>query len=610
MKSEILLVFLSVPLVFSSLQIHHKNYTNLAGCVEIIIEKVILKEIWTMSVVPAVDSYESRDFRQTFMKNFMRDPRVRIRIEMSRFLEKLPSGSSRRSSVIDFRNYREFLIFRLRLSSVNFKFNGYFIFVLTNGKILEIGKIFRDLWQLHIYNVILIYEDSAGFVPIVTFFPFRSRNDCTNTSPVIVNEYFQGAFLRENSDIFIRKMEDLKQCEIRISTADDAQPYIYENILPNGTKVFEGRDYELLRALSKALNFRINFTYIGDFGTSYKNGTMTGAFKVLQDRESDMGLADYWLKPYRLLYFDASTSYSSERIGFVFPVSEKLSSIDRLLYPLERWTWIFFVLYLIIGNIAIFVVTRSSKVIQNFVFGKKIKNPYLNLWIVVFGTTQHRLPGRNFSRFLLMNFLIFTLILRTAYQGKLYHFLQANIRYPEPQNIDSLIDLGYNFMFSEGHLDLVDDVSKFPKRTLFPAGIAGLKTWYGNVFSKTTLFCDHSSYLNALKANESLRSKIQFGKENFLVLSTVVFTTKNFFLLDAINDCINELISGGLIKFWHENVLQQWKENKVEDKDPHVMTLDHLFGLFELWAGGCMFSIIVMIFEVLWIKFDKWRSIT
>ena len=210
--------------------------------------------------------------------------------------------------------------------------------------------------------------------------------------------------------------------------------------------------------------FKINFTYIGYHGYSLINGTMTDALEALQKNDADLAIADYWLKPYRMKFFDASTSYISEQLAFVFPTPEELISLDRLHYPLELPIWLLLIVYLLIGTVTIFVINRQSKSVQHFVFGRRVRYPYFNIWIGILGTTQHRLPGRNFSRFLLMNFLIFALVMRAAYQGKMYYFLQSNMRYQEPQSIQDMIDDNYEFEFFEGHLDLVADLTRFEKR--------------------------------------------------------------------------------------------------------------------------------------------------
>lgn len=58
------------------------------------------------------------------------------------------------------------------------------------------------------------------------------------------------------------------------------------------------------------------------------------------------------------------------------------------------------------------------------------------------------LPGRNFARFILMCFMLFCLVMRTAYQGKQYEFMQKEMRKRGLETIDELIDNNFTFFIS------------------------------------------------------------------------------------------------------------------------------------------------------------------
>lgn len=57
------------------------------------------------------------------------------------------------------------------------------------------------------------------------------------------------------------------------------------------------------------------------------------------------------------------------------------------------------------------------------------------------------LPGRNFSRFLLTLYILFCLIIRTAYQGKQFEFLQKDMRPANVETIDEMIARNFTFFF-------------------------------------------------------------------------------------------------------------------------------------------------------------------
>ncbi|KAL7017007.1 hypothetical protein ACKWTF_010225 [Chironomus riparius] len=556
----------------------------------------------TVNVVPVVNSYESKDFREIFLQRFMKDPKIRVRHQEAKSVNAMGTGSSRRTCVVDVRTYSEFKIFLANISPDKFVYQGYYLIVLTKGEIDEIQDIFADLWKLEIYNVIVIFEDDYGHVAVLTFFPFRSSTDCSNTTPVLINKFINGTFTRGLSNIFLNKMENLQHCEIRVSTSARSTPYIFLKTGQDGITRFYGRDYELILALSQGMNFKINFTYIGYHGYSLINGTMTDALGALQNNDADLAIADFWLKPYRLKFFDASSSYISEQLAFVFPTPGELISLDRLHYPLELPIWLLLIVYLLIGTVTIFLINRQSRNVQHFVIGRKVRYPYFNIWIGILGTTQHRLPGRNFSRFLLMNFLIFTLVMRAAYQGKMYYFLQSNMRYPEPQSIQDMIDHDYEFEFFQGHLDLVADLNRFENRRITNENFEYVK-WFRNAKPKTTVIASYSSYIDTLILDTALN--LQFCREVFLIMPSVILTRKNFYLLQAINDHIDSLTSSGLIKFWHDKQLYGYRKRNVSEKDPKILNFEHLSGCFQLLGGGCLISLVVFLMEFVLMKWKR-----
>lgn len=60
-----------------------------------------------------------------------------------------------------------------------------------------------------------------------------------------------------------------------------------------------------------------------------------------------------------------------------------------------------------------------------------------------------QLPGRNFSRFLLVSFMLFSLVMRTAYQGKQFQFMQNEMRRPDVKTIDEMIESNFTLYVYE-----------------------------------------------------------------------------------------------------------------------------------------------------------------
>jgi hypothetical protein len=195
----------------------------------------------------------------------------------------------------------------------------------------------------------------------------------------------------------------------------------------------------------------------GDLGCFFTNNS---AAKSVQDNKSDVVIVDCYLRLKRLEIFDASTTYFTDKAVVLFPQESELSSFEKLFYPLTLEAWIYLVVYLAIGIAVIFLIERQSKAVQNFVFGRNVRNPYINMLLGLLGINQHKSPGNNFSRFLLMSFLIFALVIRTVYQGKLFHVMQANLKYSEPQTIFEMEQRGYKFHVAEAFVAFIPNSSR------------------------------------------------------------------------------------------------------------------------------------------------------
>lgn len=105
-------------------------------------------------------------------------------------------------------------------------------------------------------------------------------------------------------------------------------------------------------------------------------------------------------------------------------------------------------------------------------------------------------------------------------------------------------------------------------------------------------------YLNYVAANMK-EPRYQVSKEVFVMVPIVIYTQKDFFLLNAINEKLEMFLSAGLIDHWSfENNFHREADN-IEI--PNVLTLEHLSGAFYILALGCVLGLFVFVFE--WVCF-------
>lgn len=106
---------------------------------------------------------------------------------------------------------------------------------------------------------------------------------------------------------------------------------------------------------------------------------------------------------------------------------------------------------------------------------------------------------------------------------------------------------------------------------------------------------DTLSSILYLNQNSSMKSVIL--PEYFMTVATVIYTPKNFFLLDTINDEIASFKSNGLIKYWHHKLLSNAYAKADPSNEPKVIKVEHLLGCFKVWLWGLSLSSLIFLGE-------------
>lgn len=352
--------------------------------------------------------------------------------------------------IILLKNFYEFSNFQ----QAGFKPSGYYLIILVKAETFEIENIFKAFWASQISNVIVFQPDLKNdTIQVKTFFPFQ-QGKCHDTTPVTINKFQGGKF--ENENFFPEKLSNLHQCIVKTAISFSNEPYAVMIKNPNGSVTLTGTEIKSIELLAEKLNFRIDFIKFDDVGYFYDNGTAKGPLKAVKDGTADLSIAGWWVKEARAKFMSMSTSYDSDPFFLILPSGRRLSSLEVLVYSFSVNLWIALLVTLGIGGLVIIIIRRMPKKVQNFVFGTGVNYPHLNMLIALVGGSQSRLPGRNFARFLLMLFLLFTLVLRTVYQGLYFELLQSNKIYNEDSTIEDMIDKNFKFYINEGNVDILN----------------------------------------------------------------------------------------------------------------------------------------------------------
>lgn len=450
----------------------HENFLNdkskpvnndLVEAVNFIIENVFLKRHMTINLLTAVedarDPYYLDLKRELMHKNTgfcMYRLNNHTYVKGIRFRLKL-------HNIFLLDTFQSFLILVDVIQPNKFNFDGFYLFVLINGYIEEIDKIFHAMWKKGIVNVSVIF-DKSGVIQLVTFRPFK-RTACGDTTSIYWDKFENGTFAKGPRYAFPDKLTNLYECPIRVVTFERC-PAVCRVTKGKETSIV-GFDMDIINLLGQTLNFTVDRNFLQgeeQWGIVYPNGTATGAIKKIQANESDIAIGNYLLRANRVATMDNSIVYFSFPVVFAIPPGTRLSPFEKLLRPFEIYVWICLLFTLSVGVLVILVLNYKLKGLRAFVYGTGIKTPIMNMLVAICGETQTKLPKRNFSRFLLMMFLLFCLVKRNVYQGALYIFLQSDGRHKEVQSIDEMIEQGFEFYMFESYTDIVASQPKVYNR--------------------------------------------------------------------------------------------------------------------------------------------------
>lgn len=439
----------------------------LSEAVRNLVIKIKIENVITQNFVWS-DYCSSNCLKQVVFKDFVEDvlsgwaeiDKLSVRIETSSKLHVFKKRQ-RNFTIFLLNSLESFEILHSKILPNRFKLDGFFVFVYLAGQFQGHQRVFEEMWKIGCSNVISIFASENGNVEVQTFLPFQ-EGKCFDTSPVAINTFSEGKF--RSSKFFPKKLRDLHECPVRVSTSNNSEPFIFAELNENGSTHLSGRDIDLVRALSEALNFRINFTYHGFEGYFFENGSAQGTLQQLLNGNADLAVADLWLKSNRLPYFSSTESYVAEHLVFLISAGEEFRSFEKFILPLSGGTWLLVIACFVIAMALIFVINHQSTCCQTFMFGSGVRYPYLNVLIGFVGGNQRPLPKTNFARFLLMSFLLYSLVMRTVYQGSYYQLLRSNQHRAEPQSIDEMIERDFTFYIFDYIADMFRGTEKVMSR--------------------------------------------------------------------------------------------------------------------------------------------------
>lgn len=98
---------------------------------------------------------------------------------------------------------------------------------------------------------------------------------------------------------------------------------------------------------------------------------------------------------------------------------------------------------------------------------------------------------------------------------------------------------------------------------------------------------------------KALADRYKICKHIYAMIPITIYVQKDFYLLEAFNEKLEQFKASGLIEFWHLSNLDT-KSAKTESLDyEKALKMQQLMGSFQLLELGWLFSILAFITELL-----------
>lgn len=591
-------ILLNFSIIIFSLKLNHNNSNSeFKNALTIFLNKIIEKKFRVLDIIEVSETAKNRklfDLQTEVLKNVPKT--INRRLTHFRRMKTTPL-MMRRAIIIYLESLKLLHEFEKIIEGGKFDFSGFYLVVLYNDCIENVQTIFDELWKKYIYNIYVICESQSG-INLLTFAPFENSSNCNDTTAKVVNKFINGKFI--NSPIIVSKLRNFHGCSFKIATVTEADNLV-KKIHKNGTIEYFGPGLDMLKGVAESLNFNFNLQVMELNSTRHVlNVTAMGPFEKLFNKSVDIMSGEWVLKPSRTKFFDTTNCHGSTSVVFIVPPGRKFTPLQKLLRPFHWIVWIFLLSTFLIGIFVIFLINYKFKQLRSFVFGRNVKNPVMNLIAAIFAQHQRKLPQRNFSRFILINFLILCLIMRSVYQGGLLKFLQSNQRSKGMTTLKEILESNYTIYAYPSHEDVVNaSLPEYSNRIkLYMPKTAFLENELEESDEKVGLE-NLRNILFALKQNSS--KNIYHCKEPFIKLSLVWYLQRNSFLIKPLNEKIDSFVSGGLIDYWKKKYYAD--EGKIEEK-LQIFNLKQLSGIFQILIFGYLLAFLAFLGEIVWCFYD------
>jgi hypothetical protein len=373
---------------------------------------------------------------------------------------------------------------------------------------------------------------------------------------------------------------------------------IYKNL--SSSKGFAGSDGLLLGALVEYLNIdpvmETNMPRY-NYGHENPNGTITGVYAMVLNKETDWGLNARIMTYYKGGGFEYTVPYMSDKISVVVPKSEKVPRWWALVNCFDNWSWILIHVTISICCIFWYLIRSSS-------FVKAVSE----MCSLLMGVPCRIAPSTR-EVFFLVSCAFFSLVVLGIVQGSLFKAFTTITFYPDVNTLEEVVELGLPVMTFAW--SVVKDNSSSTIGTLMQNSIPYKDDMLDLVaYQKNIVGIDRRRDVEIEAITKYL------GQDGVSLLHIVDQSVASFYLCSIVpkdspflmvfNRVITAMFESGLTSKWFNDLVYSLLiENldKVRGKERlNSFSLSDIQSAFYILGVGYVWSICAFFWETTWYK--------
>ncbi|XP_034478193.1 uncharacterized protein LOC117784544 [Drosophila innubila] len=487
------------------------------------------------------------------------------------------------------------------------------------------------LWQLSVLNVGLVrlQPGNVELLQLLSYFPYK--HDCHRIRASVVNQ-FQLPLAKWSTAVFFpAKLGNFYGCTLTCATWPD-MPYLVRR--PDGA--FVGIEGALLQFMADNLNFSVGIYWLNK---SQVRDTFNDSGWIFEQifRSADYALGGFHYKPRdggaaKEMPYSQSTYYFMSHIMLVTNLPSAYSAYEKLAFPFHPHLWqgIGFILAL-----SYLLIWLYQLCYRRYSQNEPVpQHSYYQLLVLSMGGTLQtsELPQRSSTRLLFVTWLLWTFLLRSAYQSGMYQLLRQDTQRNPPQTIAEVLSQRYTIQLVDGNADRwLESLPELRTQQLRHLEASELQSFGGLAGSSGTsqrlaIITPHE-YFGYFRKVHAMSRRLHLVKERIFTQQLAFNVRRYSHLVGVLNHQIMLAHSHGFLEHWTRQYVSAVDErdesisrisaipydtldglrpddgtDPVFDEPPvklRVLSLTELAALFWLTLWAHLVAILVFVLELL-----------